>query len=83
MQLTPTNSLQETSETAKRAETDRTKGSHFSTPSKQKASMHLRVLRLAGEVGLERACVGNRGAGGSDGHFGRHTTSPDRTKIES
>jgi len=82
VRLTPTNSLQETAETAKTAETDRSKGSDLSTPSKQKTSVPLPVLSSAGEVGRERAWVGKGGAAGVDGHFGRDTTSPDRTEIE-
>ena len=82
MRLTPTNSLQETAETAKTAETDRLKDSDLSTPSKQRTSVPLPVLSSAGEVGRERAWVGKGGAAGVDGHFGRDTTSPDSTKIE-
>jgi hypothetical protein len=82
VRLTPTNSLQETAETAKTAETDRSKGSNLSTLSKQKTSVPLPVLSLAGEVGCERAWVGKGGAAGVDGHCGLDTTSPDCTKIE-
>jgi hypothetical protein len=82
VRLTPTNSLEETAETATTAETNRSKGSNLSTLSKQKTSVPLLVLSLAGEVGCERAWVGKGGAVGVDGHFGRDTTSPDCTKIE-
>jgi len=64
---TPTRSLQET---AKMAETDRSTGSYLLTPSKQKTNVPLLILSWAGEVGWERAWVGQGETAGVDGHFG-------------
>jgi len=50
VRLSPINSLQEM---AKMAETDRSKGSDLSIPSKQKTNVPLPVLSSAGEVGRE------------------------------
>jgi len=50
VRLSPINSLQEM---AKIGETDRSKGSHLSIPSRQKTNLPPPVLSSAGEVGRE------------------------------
>jgi len=67
VRLTPTHSLQQTAMTAG---TYSTKVSNLSTPSKQITSVPHLVLHSAGDVGRERAWVGQGGVAAVNGHVG-------------